>query len=166
MQKTAQEKADTLNEFFVSVFTREDKENIPIPTNRLIEESLETIQITPDLVCKKLKKLSPEKSPGHDNWHPYFLREIADVFCIPLSFLFNKSLKEGAHESWPKAIITAIYKKGARSDPGNYRPISLTSVISKVMESLIRDKLLIHLVRHEMLSDCQHGFVPSRDCIT
>ena len=59
--KTAQEKADTLNEFFVSVFTREDKENIPIPTNRLIGDSLETIQITPDLVCKKLKRLSPEK---------------------------------------------------------------------------------------------------------
>ena len=159
--KTAQEKADTLNEFFVSVFTREDKENIQIPTNRLIEDSLETIQITPDLVCKRLKRLSPEKSPGHGNWHPYYLREIADVFCIPLSFLFNKSLKEGAHESWLKAIITAIYKKGARSDPGNYRPISLTSVISKVMESLIRDELLIHLVRHEVLSDCQHGFVPS-----
>ena len=118
------------------------------------------------MVCKKLKKLSPEKSPGHDNWHPYFLREIADVFCIPLSFLFNKSLKEGAHEKWLKAIITAIYKKGARSDPGNYRPISLTSVISKVMESPIRNELLIHLVRHEVLSDCQHGFVPSRDCIT
>ena len=148
------------------MFTREDKENIPIPTNRLIKESLETIQITPDLVCKKLKKLIPEKSPGHDNWHPYFLREIADVFCIPLSFLFNKSLKEGAHESWLKAIRTAIYKKGARSDPGNYRPISLASVISKVMESLIRDELLIHLVRHAVLSDCQHGFVPSRDCIT
>ena len=92
--------------------------------------------------------------------------EIADVFCIPLSFLFNKSIKEGAHRSWLKAIIPAIYKKGARSDPGNYRPISLTSVISKVMESLIRDELLIHLVRHEVLSDCQHGFVPSRDCIT
>ena len=164
--KTAQEKADTLNEFFVSVFTREDKENIQIPTNRQIEESLETIQITPDLVCKKLKRLSPEKSPGHDNWHPYFLREIADVFGITLSFLFNKSLKEGAHESWLKAIMTAIYKKGARSDPGNYRPISLTSVISKVMESLIRDELLIHLVRHEVLSGCQHSFVPSRDCIT
>ena len=55
------------HEFFVSVFTREDKENIPIPPTRRIEETLETIQITPDLVCKKLKRLNPEKSPGHDN---------------------------------------------------------------------------------------------------
>ena len=92
------------------MFTREDKENIPTPT-RHIEETLETIQITPELVCKKLKRLNPEKSPGHDNWHPYFLQQI---------------IKRGAHKSWLKAIITAIFKKGVRSDPGNYRPVSLT----------------------------------------
>ena len=129
------------NEFFVSVFTREDKENIPIPPTRHTEENLETIQITPDCVCKKLKRLNPEKSPAHNNWHPYFLREIADVICIPISFLFNKSLKEGTHKS-------------------------LTSVIAKVVESLIRDEFLSHLVRYDVLSDCQHGFVPSRNCTT
>ena len=103
------------------MFTRGEKENIPIPPTRHIEETLETIQITPDLVCKKLERLNPEKSPGHDNWHPYFLREIANVICIPLSFLFNKSLKEGTHKSWLRAIITAIFKKGVRSDPGKLK---------------------------------------------
>ena len=80
--------------------------------------------------------------------------------------MFNKSLKEKAHRSWSKAIITSIYKKGIRNDPGNYRPVSLTSVIAKVMESLVRDAILSHLIQHDVLSDCQHGFVPGRDCIT
>ena len=56
----------------------------------------------------KLKVLNPNKSPGHDKWHPYFLSELTDIICVPLSILFNKSLKEGEHKSWTKAVITAI----------------------------------------------------------
>ena len=59
--------------------------------------------------------------------------------CTPLSILFRKSLQEGAHDSWKKAIIAALYKKGKKSDPSNYRPVSLTSVISKIMEFIVRD---------------------------
>ena len=106
----------------------------------------------PNLVRTKLINLNPYKSPGH--WHPYFLRELTDVISVPLSILFNKSLKEGAHRSWRKAIIAAIYKKGDRSNPGNYRPVSLTSVIAKIMESIIREKILLHLIRNKVLSDC------------
>ena len=53
-----------------------------------------------------------------------------------------KSLVEGAHETWLFAIISAIYKKGKRTDSCNYRPVSLTSVISKIMESLVRDAIM------------------------
>ena len=113
-----------------------------------------------------MKNLNPGKSPGHDKWHPHFLRELTNDICIPLSILFNKSLKEKDHRSWLKAIITSIYNKGIRNDPGNYRPVGLTSVIAKVMESLVRDAILSHLIQHDVLSDCQHGFVPGRDCIT
>ena len=74
-------------------------------------------------------------------------------------------MKEGAHESWKKAIIAAIYKKGKKSDPGNYRPVSLTSVISKVMESIVRDAMVEHLMKNNLFTDNQHGFVPGRDCI-
>ena len=57
-------------------------------------------------------------------------------------------------------------QKGKRSEPGNYRPVSLTSVISKIMESIVRDAIVDHLVKNNVLSDAQHGFVPERDCIT
>ena len=161
-----QEKADTLNEYFSSVFTHENLNNIPSPPTYAVDEVLSTIQITPEIVRKKLQSLNPNKSPGHDAVHPYCLKELADSICIPLSILFRKSLKEGAHESWRKAIITAIHKKGSRSAPENYRPISLTSVISKIMESIVRDAILSHMMKNNLLNDAQHGFVPGRDCIT
>ena len=122
--------------------------------------------ITTDIVKDKLQALNPNKSPGHDKWHPYFLRELSEVISEPLSILFRKSMKEGAHESWKKAIVTAIFKKGKKTDPGNYRPVSLTSVISKIMESIIRDAIVTHLVDNGLLSKDQHDFVPDRNCIT
>ena len=118
------------------------------------------------MVLKKLKNLDQSKSAGHDEWHPFFLKSLSEALSLPLSILFNKSLKEGAHSSWKIAIITPIYKKGNKSDPGNYRPVSLTSVISKTMESILRDVILNHLVENNVLSDGQHGFVPGRDCMT
>ena len=94
------------------------------------------------------------------------MKELADAICLPLSILFNKSLKEGAHKSWIIAVITAIYKKGVRSVPGNYRPINITSVVSKIMESIVRDEIVAHMMKHNLLTNDQHGFVPGRDCIT
>ena len=163
---TAQDKAETLNNFFASVFTVEDLVSMPSAPTYDIDETVYSISITPALVKNKLEALKPNKSPGHDKWHPHFLREIADEICIPLSILYAKSLKEGAHESWRKAIIAAIYKKGKKSDPGNYRPVSLTSVISKIMESIVRAAIVNHLMKNNLFSDDQHGFVPGRNCIT
>ena len=152
---------ETLNAYF----SVEDIQNIP-ETTLCVVEVLQNIEITPTVVREKLHDLNPNKSPGHDLWHPYFLKQLADCICIPLSILYNKSLKEGAHKSWTKAIITAIYKKGLKSEMGNYRPISITSVIPKVMESIIRDMIVAYLMKHGILSNDQHGFVPERNCIT
>ena len=161
-----QAKAETLNNFFASVFTIEDLNSIPPAPTYNFEDEVCSIHITPDVVKEKLQSLKPNKSAGHDKWHPYFLREIADVICLPLSILYQKSLKEGAHESWKKAIIAAIYKKGKKCDPRNYRPVNLTSVISKLMESIVRDAMVEHLIKNNLFTEDQHGFVPGRDCIT
>ena len=163
---TPKDKADTLNNFFTSVFTIENMETIPATQPCGIDEIKSTIDITPEMVKEKLQKFNPNKSTGHDNWHPYFLKELADTICVPLSILCKKSLKRGAHRSWLRATINAIFKKGIRSSQGNYRPVSITSVISKIMESIIRDAIVAHMVKHNLLSDDQHGFVPGRDCIT
>ena len=164
--KSAKDKAEALNDFFSSVFTVEDIENLPAKPPTICDEVIYSTVITPSIVKEKLEALNPNKSPGHDKWHPFFLRSIAEAICIPLSILYRKSLKEGAHESWKKAIIAAIFKKGKKTDPGNYRPVSLTSVISKMMESIVRDALVTHLMKNNLITDNQHGFVPDRNCIT
>ena len=159
-------KAEAFNAFFTSVFTIEDTSSMPTVSPVLEKEVLSTVKITPEIVQNKLQKLNENKSPGHDGWHPFFIKQLADTIHVPLSILFNKSIKEGAHSSWLKAVITPIHKKGNKSLPSNYRPISLTSVLSKIMESIIRDEMLVHLTKQNHLCDEQHGFVPGRNCTT
>ena len=77
--------------------------------------------------------------------------------------IFGKSLLTGqVPVDWKLAEVVALHKKGARSDRGNYRPVSLTSVCCKVLESLVRDHLMSHLLNNDLLSKSQFGFVKGR----
>jgi len=58
------------------------------------------------------------------------------------------------------------FKKGSKSSPANYRPISLTVNLCKVLESLIRDEMINHLEKHVLINDTQHGFVGNKSCLT
>ncbi len=85
----------------------------------------------------------------------------------PLEILFNKSIRTGEiPEDWRKANVTPIFKKGTKGDPGNYRPVSLTSVPCKLLESIIKDKFLHHLLANNLIKDTHHGFMPGRSCAT
>ena len=64
------------------------------------------------------------------------------------------------------ANVTAILKKGSKYGPGNYRPVSLTVHLCKVMELLIRDNMVEHLKKHNLISDSQHGFLENKSCLT
>ena len=165
---TASEKADELNKFFATTFTNENTSNVPELDDGTYEGSyLDTFKITPDMVLKKLRELNPGKTPGLDKWHPLFLKNLADILALPLSLLFQKSLDEGyLPEDWLKACVTAIHKKGEKNLPGNYRPVSMTSVICKLMESIVKEEIVNHMVRNKLFSTKQHGFVPFRDCMT
>jgi hypothetical protein len=67
---------------------------------------------------------------------------------------------------WKRANVTAIYKKGCRETAGNYRPVSLTSHVCKVLESTIWDSIVDHLDRNKLIYKTQHGFVRGRSCLT
>ena len=161
------EKAEALNNYFSSVFTSEDIDNIPETEYIFNSACLTTIDINPDLVKAKLLSLNGNKSSGPDSVHPFFLKKMSNVLSEPLSILYLKSLQmESCPRQWLEAIITAIHKKGPRYIPGNYRPISLTSVISKIMEKIVRDAIVQHMTKNQLFADAQHGFVDNRTCIT
>ncbi|KGL84293.1 RNA-directed DNA polymerase from mobile element jockey, partial [Tinamus guttatus] len=89
-----------------------------------------------------LGKLDTHKSMGPDGMHPRVLRELAGVIAQPLPIIFERSWRAGeVLEAWKKASVTPVFKKGKKEDPGNYRPISLTSVPGKVMEQLILETI-------------------------
>ena len=67
---------------------------------------------------------------------------------------------------WKRANITPIYKKGDRASPSNYCPVSLTSIVSKGLESIVRESMLDHLFNNNLITNHQHGFLPGRSCTT
>ena len=96
----------------------------------------EDISISHQHIIDQLNKVNPNKSCGPDKIHPRVIKEIKDSLILPLLYIFTKSLHEGTLPvSWKGAIITPIHKKGSRKVRSNYRPISLTSVFCRMLES-------------------------------
>jgi len=95
------------------------------------------------------------------------LRELADVIAEPLSIIFERSWRTGeVPEDWRKANVTPIFKKGKKEDPGNYRPVSLTSIPGKVMEQLILEVINKQVEEKKVIRSSQHGFTKGKSCLT
>ena len=118
-------------------------------------------------MLKVLLSLNKSKSPGPDNIHPRILKELAHEISYPLTKLFNASMKHGQiPKDWKIAEVKPIFKKGDKSSPGNYRPVSLTSVVCKIFETFVRDALYEHLTSNKLLSPDQFGFCKGRSCVS
>ena len=109
------------------------------------ETVLTDVIFSVDVIRDKLHGLNPNKSPGPDSIHPQVLHSCSDVLALPLSIIFDKCFNDSfVPHDWRIANVTPIFKKGDHSSPCNYRPVSLTSVVCKVMESVIKDAVLNH----------------------
>lgn len=109
--------------------------------------------------------MPPQGQPGPDGIKPSLLQQFSSSLIMPLTIIFNKSLETGeVPEGWKKANVTPIFKKGTKGCPGNYRPVSLTSVPCKLLETIIKDKLMQHLIENNLIRDSQHGFMPGKSC--
>ena len=164
MTNNETEQAELLSEFFESVFTEEPDGDTPkLKQRKLKTPQLKDVEITEEIVLKKLKDLNVTKSQGPDEINPRILKEVADEIAQPLSILYNNLLKSHKVPSeWKSGIITAIFKKGDKKDPGNYRPISLTCILCKLLESIIRDAIVNHMIQNAFFSKYQYGFISKR----
>ena len=159
--------AEVLNEYFSSVFTTEDISSLPVPLTKFESEHLGQLFVTPETIAKKIKKMKDNKSPRVEGIPPKLLKEIVEQISTPLAKVFNLSLEEGIVPSeWKEANITLLFKKGSRIKPENYRPVSLTSVVCKLLKTLIRDQMVEFLVKHKLINTSQHGFLKARSCLT
>jgi hypothetical protein len=163
----AQGMAEILNRSFKEVFTRENTASVPELDARENGSILTNVQFTVRAIKKKIHELKPESVPGLDGIAPQLLKELTDEISPALASIFTKSLEEGVIPAdWKEANVTPIFKKGAKSAPGNYRPVSLTSVACKLMESIIRDEMTNHLEANNLINKSQHGFMKGRSCAT
>jgi hypothetical protein len=112
------------------------------------------------------KELARNKTRTTDS-SPKLLQDLESSFLTPLVLLFNKSVSTGEVPlGWKTATVCPIFKKGTKGDPGNYRPVSLTSVTCKLLESIIMDKITEHLIENGLIRYTQHGFIPGKSCAT
>ena len=125
------------------------------------------LEITKEIVAKKLINLNIHKSPGPDKLHPRVFKELAQELAEPLFLILKSSLKLGKIPSaWKLASITPIYRnKGDKQCAENFRPVSLTSIACKLMESIIRDAMLNFLKYNGSLSNKQFGFRGGRSTV-
>lgn len=155
------EKAEILNNQFVkqTILNEIDR---PTPyIQRKNKNTLDKIEINQQEICDALKSLDRSKAPGPDEIHPYLLRECYKELTYPIYRLVKYSLQiEEVPTSWKRANVKPIYKSGERSEPVNYRPISLTSCICKIAEKIIFKKLYNFFKENNVISTNQSGFTP------
>ena len=131
---TDQETADVFCNYFSEVFVTEGIWKVDTTQQQTEDISVE---ITESKIKKLLSVLKTDKSPGPDGIHPLFLHNTAEEVAKPLTLIYNKSFTEGElPHDWKWANISPIYKKSARSEAGNSRPVSLTSVVCKLLEAV------------------------------
>ena len=145
--------ANTMNNYFSSVFTIEQLNNVP-QLGHYEGNILDTFNFSIQGVQEKLQHLNIYKSTGPDTLQTLILRALEDKLARPLTHIFNNSVETGIiPEDWKSANVTAIHKKETRQEPGNYRPISLTSVFCKTMERLVKGRLITHLEMNNLIGD-------------
>ena len=155
------DKAEMLNMYFASKSVIDDS-NKTLPIPEPVQHTLESITITTQDVLDVFLHLEVSKACGPDLINPRILKEGSHILAHPYAVIFNRSLSLGYFTSfWKEANVTPIFKKDDKSQPSNYRPISLFRIVGKAMERCIHKNLYNYITVNDILtplqSDVRHG---------
>ena len=137
--------------------------------SQIPSETLSSVPKMPNItvslneILKLLKNLNPHKAAGPDQLKPLVLQRLREV----LQVIYQKSLDNGrVPKDWSTAYVGPLFKKGDTSLASNYRHISLTSILFKVLEHIVTTNDVSHMDQYNLLYDLQHGFRSKRSCET
>ena len=115
--------------------------------------------ITTDDILNEIKRLKHNKSPGHDFIGSKVVKLCPEIFAMNLAKIYNWGIENGKYPDDLKiAKVIALYKKGVKFDPNNYRPISLLSLFDKIFEKILCRRLVSFLEQNKILYCYQYGF--------
>ena len=159
----AETKANMFNTFFTKVFSIPDQHVGRAPSKKL--PPMPKIQISQAGVLKLLLNIKENKATGPDGIPGNLIKMCAHELAPVFTTLFQASLDQGCvPPDWKMAHIVPVFKKGSKSKVENYRPISLTSITSKLLEHIVHSSVMDHLDDHGYLNCFQHGFRQNRSC--
>ena len=155
------------NNHFSSVFNNK-KVNEKVQLLDNIEGHLiNNIEINKSIICKYINSLDIGKAAGPDGLSARILKEGMNSISIALDIIFRQSLcTSEVPDDWKMANVTPVYKNGCRESAENYRPISLTSVVCRLLERIIKDSFVNCLQECNIINNSQHGFMKGRSCLT
>ena len=158
---TDYEKAECLNEYFASISTIND-DNCQLPTFEFkCLNRLSNISCSVDEIKTLIDILNPNKASGPDGISNKMLKPVAQEVAQPLSILFNRSFREGKFaESWKHSNVIPLPKKGDKSEPSNFRPVSLLSGLGKLQERIAFKHIHNYLIENNLIYKYQSGFLP------
>ena len=152
--------ADRLAEFFSSVFSPFEG-SVP-PFEPSVNQPMECTNITENEVKALIEKLDRRKASGPDGISAYALKMFCKnvpCFTTCLTSIMHTSLNTSVLPTdWKRASICPVFKSGRRDQAGNYRPISLTSLCSKIIEHIIVSSMWKHINKNNIIIENQHGF--------
>ena len=167
LTQTEEEAAMALNRYYHSVFTADDGLSITPDFPTQTDEKLTDIIFMEETVLDMLSSRDPNKAAGPDGVETRLLKECAEDLAPILTQLFRKSMDTGeVPKLWKEANIIPIHKSGSKAQMSNFRPVALTSVVSKVCEKIICQTVMAFLTQNDLISPQQHGFVSGRSCQT
>ena len=151
------------NEYFYDQFSAANVYNTDINFGN--DNNFIDFHFYPDQISNILKDIETNKSSGPDGITGTVLKKCSSSLSYPLSILFNISFASGQlPQDWKLANVVPVHKKGDKADIENYRPISLTSLVIKVMEKIVRNELYSKC--KDLINDKQYGFLPNKSCTT